>query len=176
MSTFKQDGLHSSVEFKIKHLMISNVRGRFNSFDAIIMSDSEDISHSKIFCEINVGSIDTGIKDRDNHLRSADFFDVEKYPTMNFASKDIIRTEMENVYEMTGSLRIKNVSRPVTLEMIYNGKDIDNYGQEKLGFDINGKIKRSDWNLDFNIPGGKNTLLIGDEVDIDISIQIIRAD
>jgi len=176
MKTYKQDELHSSIEFKIKHLMISNVRGRFGKFNVTIMSDSKDFSDAKIYCEIFVSSIDTGIKDRDNHLRSEDFFDVKKYPTMNFYSKDIEKLDDKGNFKITGSLRIKDRSVPVILNATYNGKDVDNYNNEKHGFDIDAKIKRSDWDLDFNIKGGKNTLLIGDDVTIDISIQLMRAD
>lgn len=174
MATFRQDDLHSSIEFKIKHLMISNVKGRFSSFEAIIISDSDDFSESKVFCEIKVSSINTGIRERDKHLKSDDFFDSKKYPTINFVSREIIKKENSNEFELLGTLRIKKHSAPVSLKVIYNGKDVDNYGVEKHGFDINGSLKRSDWNLDFNIPGGKNTLLIGDDVEIDISLQMVE--
>jgi len=176
MSTFNEDILHSTIEFKIKHLMISTVRGRFHNFKVTIHSEKEDFSDARIFCEIDVDSIDTGIKDRDNHLRSADFFDVEKNSTMNFFSEDIKKVNNYGDFIVNGFLSIKNQSRPVTLNVKYNGKDVDNYNVVKHGFDLDGKILRSDWKLDFNLPGGKNTLLIGDEVIIDASIQIVQVD
>lgn len=176
MATFREDILHSIIEFKIKHLMISTVRGRFHDFSITIYSEEEDFSDARIYCEIKVDSIDTGIKDRDNHLRSHDFFDVEKFDTMNFYSEKITKKSEDGDFEVVGELRIKNESRPVTLKVKYNGQDVDNYNTVKHGFDLEGKIKRSDWSLDFNLPGGKNTLLIGDDVTIDASIQIIKED
>src|SRR6056300_1487465 len=125
MPRYVIDPMHSDIEFKIKHLMISTVKGKFNSYDAWMESESNDFSKAKIECIIDTGSIYTSIKDRDDHLRSSDFFNV------------------------------------------------DNYGQTKFGLYLEGKIKRSDWQLDFNVAGGKNTLLIGDEVKLDIGIQMI---
>lgn len=176
MPTFKQDSLHSLIEFKIKHLMISNVRGRFNSFDVTMMSENKDFSDAKIFCNINVQSIDTGIKDRDDHLRSEDFFDADKFPEIGFFSKELKKVRGKGKFKILGNLIIKGKGIPVELDATYNGMDVDNYDSVKHGFDISGKIKRSDWDLDFNIPGGKNTLLIGDEVLIEASIQLSQVD
>ena len=166
------DPLHSDVEFKIKHLMISSVRGRFNSFQATMNSHKEDFSDADIECWIDVDSIYTGITDRDNHLRSPDFFDAESHPKIHFKSKAIVIEDGE--YSILGDFTIKGETHPITLIGSYNGCDVDHYGQMKYGFELTGKIKRSDWSLDFNIAGGRNTLMIGDEVRLDISIQMVK--
>ena len=175
MPTFKHDPFHSDIEFKIRHLMISTVKGSFSSFDVTLLSDEKDFSDAQIFCEVDVSTIYTGISDRDAHLRSADFFNVDEHPKMHFRSTEIERTSDED-YLIHGLLRIRGVEKQICLNGTYNGSDIDNYGQIKHGFDLIGKINRSDWDLDFNIAGGRNTLLIGDEVKMDISIQVVQID
>lgn len=168
------DPLHSDVEFKIKHLMISTVKGRFEKFDAGIIAEREDFSDAYIWADIDVASINTSITDRDAHLRSSDFFDVEKHPKMLFRSKGLEALVEGEGYNIYGELTIKGVTKPVVMRGSYNGNDIDHYGQTKFGFEITGKINRKDWDLSFNVVGGKSTLLIGDEVYIDISIQTIQ--
>lgn len=141
MSTLKQDLFHSVIEFKIKHLMISNVKGRFNSYDITFIRDSEDFTKSVIFCSIDVSSIDTGITERDVHLLSQDFFYSKKFPFMHFRSSEIIKKD-NNEYKVKGSLIIKDESRPVTLDVTFNGSDVDGNGVVKFGYDINGVIKK----------------------------------
>ena len=168
------DPLHSDIEFKIKHLMISSVRGRFTSFTAGMESEKEDFSDAKFWCEIDVASINTSITDRDSHLRSADFFDIEKFPAIRFNSTSVDVVDGEHLIK--GDFEIKGVTKPIKLTGAYNGSDTDAYGQEKYGFDLVGKIKRSDWDLCFNMAGTNSTLLIGDEVKIDISVQMVKID
>ena len=168
------DPQHSDLEFKIRHLMISSVRGRFTKFEASMDSASDNFSDAKIECTIYVDSIDTSITERDAHLKSPDFFNVEKYPNMFFKSESL-KEVGKNTYEVQGSLTIKNISRPITLIATYNGSDVDHYGQEKFGFEMNGTINREDWGLDFNVTGGRSTLLIGDEVKLNLEVQMMRA-
>lgn len=174
MAKYIIDPMHSDIEFKIKHLMISTVRGRFNNYEAFMVSEKEDFSDAQIECKIDVASIYTSIKDRDDHLRSPDFFDVEKYPHMIFKSKSIVIKDDE--YQIFGDFTIQNTTKPVVLKGRYNGCDVDHYGQTKYGFELEGTIKRSDWFLDFNVVGGKNTLLIGNDVKLEISIQMLKED
>lgn len=166
------DPLHSDIEFKIKHLMISTVKGRFTSFRAGLESEKADFSDASFWCEIDVESIYTAISDRDEHLRSPDFFDVKSHPKITFKSTSVLLENGE--HRITGDLEIRGVTKQVVLKGTYNGSDVDAYGQEKFGFDLEGKIKRSEWELDFNVAGGRNTLLIGDEVRLDMSIQMMR--
>lgn len=172
MAKFIIDPMHSDIEFKIKHLMISTVRGRFNNYEAWMISEKEDFSDAKIECQVDVASIYTSIKDRDDHLRSPDFFDVEKWPYMIFKSSKV--ESDGDKYLVHGDLTIQSTTRPVVLEGSFNGSDVDHYGQTKYGFELSGVIRRSDWFLDFNIPGGQNTLLIGNDVKLEISIQMIK--
>lgn len=169
----KHDPLHSQVEFKIKHLMISRVRGSFEEFQVRIETRDSTFNASKVECEIEVASIKTQIKDRDDHLKSPDFFDVENHPKIVFKSTSV-NQKSSNTYEMVGMLSIKGVEKPIVLNVLYNGSDQDQYGQTKYGFEITGAIKRSDWELDFNVLGGRDTLLIGNEVKIEANIQMMR--
>jgi polyisoprenoid-binding protein YceI len=173
MKTYKIDPLHSDVAFRIRHLMISNVNGFFGEFDATMESELEDFSDAKIWFSANVNTISTNITDRDNHLKSPDFFDVDNFPHLTFESSKI--EKKENEYEILGDLTIKGVSREVTLKGNYNGNDVDAYGQTKYGFELNGSLNRKDWGLTFNLEGGKGSLLIGDEVKLMVNIQMMES-
>jgi len=153
--------------------MISTVNGSFQSFDATLNSDGDDFANATVTFSADVNSVSTNIIDRDNHLKSVDFFDAENYPKINFNSTSVEKVD-ENSYVMNGDLEIRGVSRPVSLSVEYNGEDEDAYGQTKVGFDMEGKINRKDWGLDFNVAGGKGSLLVGDEVKLNISIQMIK--
>jgi polyisoprenoid-binding protein YceI len=153
--------------------MISSVRGRFNSFRAGMNASTTDFSDAEFWCEIDVDSIYTSISERDAHLRSPDFFDVDNHPKITFKSTNISVNE-DGEYTIDGDFTVKGVTKPITLHGSYNGSDVDHYGQEKFGFELQGKIKRSDWALDFNVAGGRNTMVIGNEVKIDISVQMVK--
>jgi polyisoprenoid-binding protein YceI len=170
MKKFIIDPLHSEIGFKIKHLMISTVTGNFGKFNATMESASEDFTDAKINFTADVDTISTNISDRDSHLKSPDFFDVENFPNISFESTNIVKSGDE--YEVSGNLTIKDVALPIKLKGAYNGNDVDAYGQTKYGFELEGKINRKDWGLSFNLEGGKGSLLIGDEVRLIISIQM----
>ena len=150
--------------------MISTVTGNFGKFNATMESDSDDFTDAKISFTADVDTISTNISDRDSHLKSPDFFDVENFPNISFESTNIVKSSDD--YEVTGNLTIKDVTLPITLKGAYNGNDVDAYGQTKYGFELDGKINRKDWGLTFNLEGGKGSLLIGDEVRLIISIQM----
>lgn len=169
------DPLHSDISFKIKHLMISNVNGNFNKFDAVMETHSEDnFEDASIIFETLVDSISTNISDRDNHLRSKDFFDVENHPKIVFKSTSVKGTGSD--YEVIGDLTIKGVTNPVALKGTYNGNDVDAYGQTKYGFELEGSIKRSDYGLTFNIAGGRGSMMVGEDVKLIISVQMVRSE
>jgi polyisoprenoid-binding protein YceI len=172
MKKFVLDPLHSDVSFKIKHLMISNVTGQFSNFDATMESESEDFSDAKMWFQADVASINTNITDRDNHLRSADFFDVENHPHMTFTSTSVEKNG--DSYIISGDLTIRGVAKPIQLNGRYNGSDVDAYGQTKYGFELEGVLNRKDWGLTFNLEGGKGSLIIGDEVRLNIGIQMME--
>lgn len=172
MKKYIIDPLHSDISFKIKHLMISNVNGNFGKFDATMESDCEFFSDAKIWFQADVNSISTNITDRDNHLKSPDFFNVEEFPHLKFESTGVVKNEKD--YTITGNLTIKDQTKEIILKGMYNGNDVDAYGQTKYGFELEGLINRKDWGLTFNLEGGRGSLLIGDEVRLFISIQMIE--
>lgn len=172
MSKYVIDNLHSEIEFKVKHLMISTVTGRFTNFTAELTSDKEDFTDAQITFEADVNSITTSVVDRDNHLKSPDFFDVEKYPKLTFNSTNV--SLKEKGYEVTGLLSIHGVEKEVTLCGEYNGNDTDLYGNKKHGFELSGTIKRSEFGLTFNATTDKGGLLVSDDVKLIASVQFIE--
>lgn len=173
MAIYKIDPLHSVIDFKVKHLMISNVNGKFTKFDATIISEEEDFSDADIQFECDADSISTNISDRDSHLKSEDFFDSEKFPKITFKSTGVKKEQ--DFYIIKGNLKIKNVEKEIEIKGYYNGNAIDLHGVNKYGFDLKGVINRSDYDLKFNATGGKGNSLVGEEVKITISIQMFRS-
>lgn len=174
MSTFKIDPLHSDIEFKVKHLMISTVNGRFTKFDATMEAELEDFTDATLTFEADVDSITTNITDRDNHLKSDDFFSAENYPKITFKSTEINKLDNGN-YDVNGLLTIRDIELPITLSGTYNGNDVDAYGQTKYGFELEGVIKRSEYGLSFNAVGEKGGILVSDDVKLIVSIQMMKA-
>lgn len=174
MSTFKIDPLHSDIEFKVKHLMISTVNGRFTKFDATMEAELEDFTDAVLTFEADVDSVTTNITDRDNHLKSDDFFSAENYPKITFKSTEINKLDNGN-YNISGLLTIRDVELPITLSGTYNGNDVDAYGQTKYGFELEGVIKRSEYGLSFNAVGEKGGILVSDDVKLIVSIQMMKA-
>ena len=172
MSKFVIDNLHSEIEFKVKHLMISTVTGRFTEFTAEITSDKEDFTDAQITFEADVNSITTSVVDRDNHLKSPDFFDAENHPKLSFKSTSV--TLENNTYKITGLLNVRGVEKEVTLTSEYNGTDTDLYGNKKHGFELTGTIKRSEFGLTFNATTDKGGLLVSDDVKLIASVQFIE--
>jgi hypothetical protein len=172
MSIYKIDPLHSDIEFKVKHLMISTVNGRFNKFDATMESENEDFTDAKISFEADVDSITTNISDRDSHLKSDDFFACDKFPKMYFKSSSIDKSG--NDYTIKGLFKLKGVEKEIELKASYNGSDVDLYGQTKYGFEMSGVIKRSEFGLSFNAVGGNGGVLVSDDVKLMISIQMMK--
>ena len=173
MRNFKIDPLHSYVGFRVKHMMITNVNGSFREFDAKMIAKSDDFSDAEINFECIVNSITTNIQDRDNHLKSPDFFDSEVYPTINFKSSNFIKNE-DLSYTVTGDLTIKNITLPVELKGKYNGNDVDMNGNIKHGFEMFTTINRNDFGLSCNALSGKGNMLISEEIKIIINILMIE--
>jgi len=173
MSTYKIDPLHSEIEFKIKHLMISTVNGRFGVFDASMESSKPDFTDAKITFECDVDSISTGVADRDAHLRTSDFFDTEKYPKIKFVSTGI-KHKSGQEYDLMGDFTIRDVTNPITLSCVFGGSDVDAYGQTKYGFDLSGSVRRADYGLVFQAYGGAGSAMVGDEVKLIVSVQMTK--
>lgn len=167
------DPAHSELTFKIKHLMISNVSGAFKNFSAKATTEGTDFSKANINLTAEMNSISTNNEQRDAHLRNSDFFEVEKFPQLKFTSTRIEQTDDES-FNLYGNLTIKGVTKPVKLTMEFNGIMKDPYGQEKAGFLVSGKIKRSDWGINLNVPLETGGLMLGEEVRIQSEVQFIR--
>ncbi len=144
------DPAHSNVGFKVKHMMFTNVKGSFDEYKASATTTDEDsLDHAKLTFETQINSINTGNTDRDNHLKSNDFFDAENFPTLSFTSTQITNTGGKN-YTIEGNLTIKEVTKNITLKAEYSGKLVDPWGNTKVGIILEGSINRKDFGLNWN--------------------------
>jgi len=167
------DPSHSKVSFKVKHLMISNVLGNFKEFEGQASTDGDDFSTAEINFSLNTASIDTEMADRDGHLKSPDFFDAEKYPKITFSGKGM-KDLGDEMYELTGDLTIKDVTKPITLTVEYGGIMTDPWGNVKSGFSLSGKINRKDWGLNWNAALEAGGVLVGEDVKISGDIELAK--
>lgn len=165
------DKAHTKIGFVAKHLMVSKVRGHFESFDGTI-EVADDLSDSKIEVTLDAASVDTGASDRDQHLRSADFLDVENYPELSFQSTQISRHG--ETWKITGDLTIRGETRPVTLDASFEGAATDPWGNEHIGFSAYTTLEREDWGLTWNARLEGGGWLVSKEVDIEIEGQLVR--
>lgn len=173
MATWKIDATHSDVEFKIKHLMITNVTGYFGKYDATIVSSSDDFTDAKITFEADVASITTKNADRDAHLQAEDFFHAAQYPKITFESTSIKKIDSENL-KVSGNLTLRGVTKPVELDVEYSEIVKDPYGQIKAGFEVKGKINRKDFGVSFNGVTDNGGLVLGEEVKLQSSVQFVK--
>ena len=167
------DSTHSELGFKIKHLMITNVSGSFKNFNAEVTSEGTDFSTAQINLSAEMASISTNNEQRDAHLLNADFFEVEKYPELEFKSTKLEKIDSET-YSLFGELTMKGVTKPVRLSVEYNGLSKDPWGGERAGFVVNGKIKRSDWGVNFNGVLETGGVMLSEEVKIIGEIQLVK--
>jgi polyisoprenoid-binding protein YceI len=170
---WKLDAAHSELGFKIKHLMISNVSGKFNSFDAEATSDSDDFANASINATIDVASIFTNNEQRDGHLRTGDFFEADKYPSISFKSTSVAKKGTDEL-ELTGDLTIKDVTKSITINVEFAGITKDPYGQVKAGFSFSGKLNRKDFGVSFNAALETGGVMLGEEVKYEGEIQLIK--
>jgi polyisoprenoid-binding protein YceI len=169
------DPLHSELQFKIKHLMISNVSGALTSFKGEVETEEEDFSTAKISLVADMHSISTNNEQRDAHLRNSDFFEVEKYPELKFKSTKVEKTGSDT-FALYGDLTLKGVTKPVKLHVEFNGTTSDPWGGERSGFVVTGKINRSDWGVNFNKALETGGLMLGEEVKINSEIELVKQD
>lgn len=162
------DTAHSEITFKVRHMMISNVKGAFNTFTAEVEAEDDTFKNAKVSATIQTDSIDTNNADRDTHLKSADFFNVEQNPTITFESDSLAD-------DVTGHLTINGVTKPVQLEVEFGGINQDPWGNTKAGFTFEGKIKRSDFGLNWNAALETGGVLVSDEVKIAGELQFVKA-
>jgi polyisoprenoid-binding protein YceI len=167
------DTSHSQIQFTVRHMMISNVRGRFENFSGTVDLDENNPENSKIDIKIEIATLNTRDAQRDGHLRSADFFEAEKYPYMTYVSKKIKKTDAIHA-KVYGDLTIRNVTREVVLEVEFNGKAKSPWGTTSAGFNAEAKISRKDFGLEWNKTLETGGVLVGDEITINIDFEAVQ--
>jgi polyisoprenoid-binding protein YceI len=172
-STWAIDPTHSEIGFKVKHMMFTNVSGKFDVVDAQIENEDDAFETSDISFTAQVNSINTGNADRDNHLRSADFFDVDKFAALTFKST-AVRKVNEGMFQISGDLTIKDVTKNITLETEYSGIMKDPWGNTKIALSVNGKINRRDFGLTWNTALETGGVLVGEEIKLNAEIQFVK--
>ena len=167
------DPMHSEVSFKIKHLVISTVTGFFTSFEGSLETENEDFSDAKIEFSLDINNINTNQTHRDEHLKSAEFFDAAKYPHIIFSSTSFEKTG-DDEYKLTGDLTIKDVTKPVTLDVEFGGSADDFYGNTKAGFEITGKINRKEFGLTYDGITEAGSVVLGEDIKLQINVQLAK--
>lgn len=167
------DITHSEVQFKVKHLVISTVTGSFKTFDGSLETENDNFDGGAVTFDVDVNSIDTNQVDRDNHLRSADFFNVEEFPKMTFNGS--LQKKEDARFELSGSLTIKGTTKELTLAVEYGGTMVDGYGQTKAGFEVEGKINRKDFGLTWSMVTEAGGVVVGDDIKLLFNIQFTKA-
>lgn len=168
------DPAHSEVAFKVKHLMIANVKGLFKQFEASIVTTGDNFLTAEIDFTIDPSSIDTGAADRDGHLKGADFFDVENHKQINFVANTIEKGTADGEFAIYGDLTMKGISKQIKLDVEFGGIGQDPWGNTKAGFTVTGKINRKDWDLNWNAALEAGGVLVSDEVKINCDIQLLK--
>jgi len=174
MATHNIDIAHSEIGFTVRHMMFAKVRGQFKKWNATLAFDAADPTRSKLDVEIDTASVDTHEAQRDEHLRSPDFFDSEKFPKMTFESKRIAPTGTGR-YRVTGNLTIRGATHEATLDVEQTGSGKDPWGNLRLGFSAKGAIHRSKWGLVWNQALEAGAVLVSDKVEIDVEVQVVVA-
>jgi polyisoprenoid-binding protein YceI len=173
-STWKIDPAHSAAEFKVRHMMISNVKGKFSGLSGSLNLDETDYTHSTVDVSIPAASVSTVDDKLDAHLKAADFFDVEKFRTLTFKSTSI-RSTGDRDYEVTGDLTIRGVTKSITLSVNdVSAPSKDPWGNQRIGLSATGKVDRRDFGLVWNSPLEFGGMLVGDEVTITLDVQFIK--
>jgi len=174
IGTWNIDGAHSGINFSVRHMVVSKVRGRFAKYTGTLRVDDTDLTRSTIEVKIDAASIDTGVADRDTHLRSPEFFDAEKFPELTFRSKHIERVDDDHL-RIVGELTIRDVKHVVALDAEYGGRGKDPWGNERMGFVAKTSIDRKDFGLTWNQVLEAGGVLVGDRIDIELDVQAVRA-
>jgi polyisoprenoid-binding protein YceI len=168
------DAAHSGINFSVRHMVVSKVRGRFAKYTGELRLDESDLTSSTLTVEIDATSIDTGVTQRDDHLRSEDFLDAQKYPVLRYESRRIEKVSDER-YRVDGDLTIRGVTRNVRLDVEYGGRAVDPWGNERVGFTARAAIDRKDFGLAWNQVLEAGGVLVGERIDIDIELEAVKA-
>ncbi len=175
MANWNLDNAHSEIEFKVKHMMISTVKGHFENFNVQVDGDSESLENAKqVTVDIKADSINTKNSQRDQHLKSEDFFASSQFPEIKFISSGINKTE-DGEYKVTGDLTIKEVTKPVTFDVEFGGIGKDPWGNQKAGYTVTGKINRSDFGLTWNAALETGGVMVSEDVKFQADLQFVLA-
>ncbi|MFC5409568.1 YceI family protein [Larkinella bovis] len=167
------DPAHTVIQFKVRHLMVSNVTGKFTSFDGKVETVGDDFETASITFSADIDSITTGIEQRDGHLKSADFFDAENHPKLTFVSTGVTKTG-DDTYDITGDLTIRGTTKPIVLKAEYGGQMQDFYGNTKAGFELTGTIKRKEFGLAWDAVTEAGGVVVSDDVKLILEVQVAR--
>lgn len=177
VTTWQLDPTHSSIEFSVKHMMMTTVRGRFKEIEATLRGDRDNPKDAGVDVRIRAASIDTGVADRDAHLRSADFFNADEHPEITFSSTRIEGTpprEEGDTFKVVGDLRIADTTMEITLDCEYHGRGQDPWGKTRAGFTFRGQIDRREWGLKWNQVLETGGVLVANKVQIEGEVQFVR--
>jgi polyisoprenoid-binding protein YceI len=173
MATWNIDPVHTEIGFKVKHLVISTVSGKFTSFEGKMEAEKKDFSDAKIYFSADVNSIHTGNEQRDVHLKSADFFDAAKFPKLTFTSTSV-ELKAGSEYKITGNLTIKGITKPVVLTSEHGGTQKDFQGNDVAGFELSGKINRQDYGLTWSAVTEAGGIVVSDEVKLFANVELVK--
>src|SRR5574343_840110 len=171
VSTWVIDPSHSEISFKVKHLVVTTMTGKFDSFEGKIESASDDFNNANISFSADIASINTGNADRDGHLKSDDFFNAEAFPKLTFKSTSFTKTG-DNEYKLVGDITIRDITKSIELAVEYGGTVVDPWGNTKAGFELNGKLKRKDFNLKWDVLTEAGGAVVSDEVKLHVNVEI----
>lgn len=174
MATWNLDKAHSEIEFKVKHMMISNVKGYFHDFDVTLNGGAEDLSQAQVDVKIQTASINTKSESRDEHLKSAEFFNVEAFPTMRFKTTEIKKVD-DDEFKLIGELTVKDVTKPATFTAEFGGVAKDPWGNQKVGYTIQGKLNRQEYGLTWNAALETGGVMVSDEVKFYADVQFVAS-
>jgi polyisoprenoid-binding protein YceI len=167
------DPSHSEISFKIKHLVVTTLTGKFETFEGGLETANEDFSDATISFTADVASINTGNADRDGHLKSDDFFNAEAFPKVTFTSTNFTKTS-DGEYKLAGNITLRDVTKPIELTVEYGGTATDPWGNVKAGFEINGKIKRKEFGLKWDALTEAGGAVVSDEVKLHLNVQLVK--
>ncbi|TJZ63171.1 polyisoprenoid-binding protein [Sphingobacterium olei] len=175
MATWNLDKAHSEIEFKVRHMMISSVKGQFHDFDITVDNSSEDVVNAGIEVSIQTESINTKNEQRDQHLKSGDFFDVETFKTITFQSTDIEKVT-DDEFNLTGNLTIKDITKSVTFKVEFGGIAKDPWGNKKVGYTVIGKINREEFGLTWNAALETGGVMVSEDVKFQADVQFVLSE
>lgn len=172
-TVWRADATHSAAEFSVRHMMISSVRGKFKDINVEYEGDVEDFTSGTARVEIGTSSVETGDEQRDGHLKSDDFFNAEKYPRLVFETKKIEKSNGGR-YKITGDLTIRDITKEIVVDGLYEGRAKDPWGNERIGITVNGELVREDFDLKWNTPLDNGGVLVGSKVKFEVRVELLK--